>query len=307
MLTYFSRHTATLDIDDDTRRALWESQKIAIHYPKLKTGQLGDQDLDSLDPNDYEKSGRKAMNALRSLAQSGGYVCAQYFGFELSLVGQVKPNSPIELMNGKWGNRNGVAGRVAVLKTLQLNRVKLIKPDDCAAILVGRPRQGTLMRWPNAGEAIANIVEGIRCEARLSDLSPAQQEVLCSEFLRLPEARQVGLPTLAHLLLPVGGTMKDIDIYGLATDGKRIFAQVTYKELDHASWKIDRLKNYLACGDSHVILFCKVDTITFSDGILVVPIDSVASWFRASLHGERWFSMVLHGGASNLEGADERS
>jgi hypothetical protein len=33
MATYFVRHTLDLDIDDDTRRALWEARKIAIHFP----------------------------------------------------------------------------------------------------------------------------------------------------------------------------------------------------------------------------------------------------------------------------------
>jgi hypothetical protein len=65
-------------------------------------------------------------------------------------------------------------------------------------------------------------------EPQLSDLSPSQQEILCSEFLRMPEVESRGLPRLVHLLLPPGKTMRDIDIVGTAADGKRLLAQVTF-------------------------------------------------------------------------------
>ena len=44
------------------------------------------------------------------------------------------------------------------------------------------------MRWPRFGEAIANLVEDRISEKSLADLSPDQQEILCSEFMRLPDA-----------------------------------------------------------------------------------------------------------------------
>ena len=38
MITYFVRHTSILDIDEPTRRMLWESHRIAIHFPHDNTG-----------------------------------------------------------------------------------------------------------------------------------------------------------------------------------------------------------------------------------------------------------------------------
>lgn len=145
------------------------------------------------------------------------------------------------------------------------------------------------MRWPSAGQTIANLVERRAGSTHLSDLSPAQLEVICSELMRLPDAELLGLPTLASLLLPAGGTMKDIDIYGLATDGKQIFAQVTYSNASEAAWKADRLRPYLVTGDAHGILFCQTDAISRQDGLLTFPIEIAATAFRHSAIGKQWY------------------
>jgi hypothetical protein len=226
------------------------------------------------------------MNALKELERAGGYVCAQYHGQEACLVGMVDPGSSIELIYGTWGSN---PARKAILKTLRLKRVKVVRPSESVAILVGRPRQGTLMRWPNAGKAIERLVEGQAGEVELADLSPSQQEVLCSEFLRLSDAQFRGLPKLICLLLPVGGTMKDIDVYALAEDGRRIFAQVTFRPLKEAQPKLDRLLPYKDCR-SHLLLFCKAEAIVVVNGVTVVPIEDAFKQFRLSPTGQRWFA-----------------
>jgi hypothetical protein len=252
ILTYFIRHTAAMDIEATALSSLWSSHTIAIHYPHDKQHALGIENMRSLDPDDYGGSARSAMRALVALAKTGGYVCAQYYGHHNALVGCVEPDSTIDLLECKWGDRNRLSGRRAVLKTLQLNRVLEIDPSHSVAILAGRPRQGTLMKWPNAGKSIENYVEGkLASSGGSSDLLPHQQEVACCEFLRLPESDRFELPRLVCQLMRTGGTMKDIDICGLASDGKKIFAQVTHHTLSDAKWKLDRLRPYIALGDSH--------------------------------------------------------
>lgn len=230
------------------------------------------------------------MRALVELANSGGYVCAQYFPQDETLVGYIAPNSKIELISGKWGSRSKRQGRPAILKGLSLQKVKVIEPKDSVGILAGRPRMGTIMRWPSAGKAIEYLVENRRGEPTLSDLSPAQQETLCSEFMRLPEATAFKLPNLAHLLLPTGRTLKDVDIYGIARDGKVIFAQVTYLALDHkqAKAKLDRLRVYEDRGKHHLIFFCQCPQLETIDGILVCPISSVFEHFGLTETGKTW-------------------
>ena len=239
MDTYYIRHTEALDIDGATRERLWRERRIAIHFPHYKHGQdphgdipEGEPDNASLDLDDYPSRGRNAMRALIGLAKTGGYVCAEYYGQHQCMLGFVDPDSQIELLRGQWGSRNGCDGRQAILKTLPLKNFKFVNSSDFAVIFVGRPRQGTIMRWKRAGKSIENEVEGRQSIPALGDLSPDQQEVMCSEFLRSASAEQFGLPRLAHLLLPVGRTMKGIDICGTTISGLTLFAQVTYHCLE---------------------------------------------------------------------------
>jgi hypothetical protein len=179
-------------------------------------------------------------------------------------------------------------GRTAILKTLQLTKVTLVKPLDYAVLLVGRPRQGTIMRWPLAGKVVENIVEGRTTKLRLGDLSYRQQEIFCSEFLRLEDAASSGLPRLVHLLLPPGRTMRDIDVTGLADDGKMVLAQVTFSPLSTAHWKIQRLLPYREPKRAHLILFCACDAAANQDGVIIFPIERAFTAFTATKLGELW-------------------
>lgn len=290
MRTYFVRHTARLDIDIETREQLWKDRRIAIHYPHDRAGHLGATDNSSLEVKDYPPNGRRALKALLALSQSGGYVCAQHHGHEDAQIGFVPAGSPIQLVHGAWGSRRGHQGRPAILKTLQLRKIRLVRPAEHAVILVGRPRQGTIMRWPRARKLIENLVEGRNQVASFEDLSPDQQEVLCSEFLRSDDAMASGLPRLAHLLLPVGRTMKDIDILGIATDYKRIFAQVTFAPLGQVEWKLKRLRAYDSGDGEHFILFCDVARPLTRQGVLVFPIRTAFQSLTAGPIGREWLS-----------------
>jgi hypothetical protein len=55
-------------------------------------------------------------------------------------------------------------------------------------------------------------------EKLLEVLSPKQWETMCAEYLRVTEG-------VRPLLLAVGSTLKDIDIYGVNRDGRRVLAQ----------------------------------------------------------------------------------
>ncbi|MGH8092272.1 MAG: hypothetical protein ACREIF_02200 [Chthoniobacterales bacterium] len=288
MNTYFIRHTADMDIDDQTRRYLWDERKIAIHFPHDDSGNR-EKDSRELAPERYSGSARKAMRALTALADSGGYVCGRYFPpYEDCLVGFVEPNSQIELVEGRWGKKWGLEGRVAVLKTLPLTRTKIVKPTDCAVIMVGRPRQGTIMKWTSAVKTIENIVEGRRSAPAVIDLFVAQQEIMCSEVMRLPAAVEVGLPSLACLLLPVGRTMKDIDIAGLTAAGRKILAQVTYAPLANCQAKLDRLVAHKDPATTDLVFFCDCDSVETREGALIFPIQKAFDMFSSSTLGKEW-------------------
>jgi len=177
MDTYFIRHTERLDIDERTRNLLWKRRTIAIHYPGDKSGKVRRVDNRSLSLNDYSGNGLKAMRKLVEVATNGGYVCAEYLHHLECILGYVKPGSKIELLRGRWGSRNELNGRVAILKSPPLKRVKLVSPGAFAVIGAGRPRQGTIMRWWKAGKVIETIVEGKRHRPSFDLLSPTRNYV----------------------------------------------------------------------------------------------------------------------------------
>lgn len=299
MKTYYIRHTKDLDIDNITRVHLWKNRKIAIHFPHDKDGILREKDNDSLDPNDYSGDDKGAITVLNELAKDGGYVCAEYSLPDKNecLVGYVKPHSEIKFIQGTWGDLKGYSGRPAILKALSLQKVKVIKPSEQTKLLIGRPRRGTIARWHEADEKVENLVNGIKkSNPDLKDLKPAQQETLCSEFMRLPEITFPRLPILSHLLLPIGRNMKDVDIYGISQDGKEIFAQVTYSKFEEAEVKkkCKKLSKYSDEGKNHLVFFCNTkEPKKDEDGILIFPIQQVFDRFISTKAGKEWLQYSL--------------
>jgi hypothetical protein len=294
MDTYYARHTQELDIDDVTRQRIWADKRIAIHFPRNKDGKLRRKDNRSLDPADYPSRDKGAIRALTNLAKNGGYVCAEYYQQSDCMVGYVRPNSTIELLRGTWGSKSGYDGRKAVLKSLRLKKVKFVTPCDSQVFLIGRPRQGTIMRWRRTGETIENIVKGRRDVAALGLLSFEQQEIMCSEFMRSLAARQLGLPNLVHLLVPVGRTMKGIDICGITGTGSMVLAQVTYSDLEHCREKFDALLRYRDGKRNTLVFFCNGTELKHKDGVRILSLQSVYDSFVATPTGKLWIERAIN-------------
>ena len=162
METFFARHTHDIDIDAPTRARLWNEQWVAVHYPDYLGGGIGEQDNESLNPDDYPGRAMRAIRALQRLAENGGYVCAQYHDHDDYLIGKIAARTPIKLLRGTWGSIWGNEGRPAVLKALQLHQVKVVNAKHYPALaqaLLHRPRRGTLQRWWQDGGVIRDIVE----------------------------------------------------------------------------------------------------------------------------------------------------
>ncbi len=299
MQTFYARHTKMLDIDDAFRNRLWEEKLVAIHYPDHQDGSRESPDNESLDPEKYPQRQKQVIRALVELAQEGGYVCAEYYNQTGSVnkcrIGRIEPGTEIEFQKGRWGSKD----RTAVLKAVRLKDDQELSPSQYATVLVGRPRQGTLMRWKRVGNRIKNLVEGCVPLPTLANLLPPEQEVLCCEFLRLPEAKTAGLPQLAHLLLPIGRTMRGVDIVGMTDQGDMLFAQVTYLDLDASTKKLETLNAYKGNG-VHLVLFCKTSEVKRQDGVTIYPIERVLSSFVATEQGRKWLECVLCPSGGNI-------
>lgn len=299
METYFIRHSQDkTGVDEKTRNRMWEERRVFIHYPWDKSGE-NKSDSKSVNPDDYEGGAKRAVGALKSLADAGGFVCAHYSEHDEWLVGLVRPKSKIRLFKGRWTPDDEDRPRghdgIAIIKTIQLHKPCPVSPYEYAAMQSAQPRQGTIVRWPSVGDLIETIVHRQKRKITFDMLGAGEQEVMCAEFLRRRETKHFGLPRLVCLLRDVGRTMKDLDILGIAADGKRIFAQVT-----HYSWnspaankKFENLKKFRSNKGSHLLFFCDCEKRMKIGGVVVSPIRKVYDRFIRTLTGETWKRHLL--------------
>ncbi len=262
MRSYFVRHTERLLVNDDDLRKLWHEDRVAIHYPEEQS-KLKEEDNRSLHPADYGGRGKTAVSRLAELAASGGYVWAESFVSDdkAAKVGFVKPGTEVVLRDARWKLRGqDVSGRSdgdpAVLKSVKLTRVRSVPRRKQIGLRDGRPQQGTISYW-HVGDRLADFVEGRPSAQVWPNLSVAQQEAVCAEYLRDTHQARPDLPRLHRLLLPVGRTLQDVDIYGYADDGREIFGQVTYHSWNKAPAIKKRalLRPYGEHG-AHLLFFC---------------------------------------------------
>ena len=277
---------------------MWRENRIFVHFPWDKSGNKT-ADSKSLNPDDYNGFRKGGISALNRLAADGGFVAAHFIDHDNWLVGQIAPNSKIEIREGKWRpeelEQSGLKNHdgIVILKTLKLTNCRQIVPASYALLQAVQPRQGTIMRWHKAGGLVEAIVTGQKPKISFDLLSPAHQETLCAEFLRRPIASQFGLPQLDCVLCDVGRSMKDLDIFGLATDGGKIFAQVTHDVLKKAEHKIAALKKYQENKHDHLILFCDHEKQEIRDGVIIAPIKEVFKNFTVTQSGKRWLQGVF--------------
>ncbi len=279
-----------MDVEQSLRDRLWDTRLIGIHFPQHLNPGPNDPDNESIDPADYPQPGRSAMAVLSRLSAEGGFVLAEYWMRPGCLVGMVEPKTPITLLRGKWGKLHGREGIEAVLKTLKLSKVQEISEIRSARLLAGRPRQGTLMRWHSIRHLVQNLVLGIDAPLTIRDLIPTFQEVMCAEFLRLP-TELTGLPQMASLILPVGRTLRGLDIYGLTASGGLIAAQVTMQPSAACPGKVAALNGFV--GENVMrIFFCEDESSRVKDGIQFYSLATAFEKFTTTSQGKAWLSIV---------------
>jgi hypothetical protein len=287
MRSYFIRHTEKMSVRDEDLQDLWNQNRIAIHYPDRLDGDRS-VDNDSTEPDDYPdypSKGRAAMRVLKELAENGGYVWVEScVDRKRAKVGRVHPRG-IEVCHAKWAYNSDYPGREAALKTVQFECVNTVEMGEAVGLRAGRPRQGTIVRW-HCGTRLADLVEGNTTLQEWGNLSTEQQEAACAEFLRHHEGDH---PRVRFLLLPVGRTLKDVDIYGLDPDGHKVFAQVTYHKPGSKEFgeKLEKLKEY-ANSDTGVklVYFCRCADVAEDDGVYYIPVSNeksgVLGWIKAN-------------------------
>jgi hypothetical protein len=212
----FVRHK----FEEDSVRQLWKNKQIALRF----------ENIPSIIPEDYAtKSGHDAMKRLQDFCAEGVIVGASYRSCEpFKLVtGTIGPGDPNELI--QIANINGYHHKVVTLEHPKEYRYR----DH--PLLAVQPRHGTISQWKIAGKYLRALYTGSELPRDVSSLAPGQLEVLCYEYLRL-------MCQIDALILPIGRSLRDIDIYGICTDGQRTIAQVTHSKSEQT---VRKKRDYL--------------------------------------------------------------
>lgn len=293
MACYYARHTK-IAISEEAIADLCSRGRIAVHYPEATGRPLSRYpDAESLDPGDYSGRAKATLRALVDLARDGGLVVAHYRGGDGAngqqlVVGRVPPESTIELERNRWCQGSRYPGREAWLKTLAYERLGTVPVTSQRRALAFVPRQSTLCVWHKIGDRIEKWISGSGGGSDLAELTSDEQEVLCAEFLRDPSIP--GLPRLSALLMPVGRTMRDVDIVGTADDGKLLYAQVKF---DHKTGYAADLSRLYGHTDAHLLLFSGIEESDLSGRVLQVSLGEVFERFRRTARGAEWLRHVL--------------
>lgn len=232
----------------------------AIHYQHALKDDIDKTILENhLDPINYKPRswGKAAVTRLLNYSESGAIVVADYSS---SYYTGSKPKNPktvnigilpeqtivkVECYEPESDERKEYKHGL-FYKQVKLQNVVPLRQADRALILAIHPRGNTVIHWEKGEEAIRFIYKRtLGLTPRPSELSfkmlfPAQQEVLCSEYLRVKGSREI---RLKHLLLPVGREMKSIDIFG-SNERRLVLGQVSFTDNPGIiEEKVESLKN----------------------------------------------------------------
>ena len=292
---YFVRHKMHIPYED--AKELFEKRLIAFHY----------EDVRSWDPNEYSSmAAKKTIKHFEKLDKHGDWVIADYSPIlcadkdrnvskendgKTILVGKVEQNSRdyyestglCTKEKAKEHDNERLKDK-HIYKTLRLEKYKALSVLSYTLFQLPFPR-GTIspLRMISVDNVKRMCNRGKRGNRgkllnEVKSLAPSQLEVLCEEYLRVENRKMKDLPRLKMLLAPIGGSMKDIDIAGLDSNGRYIFAQVSQAKDTRIEEKIERLRR-VGDKESSLIYFGPKDTRQRSkyekEGIRYVDIEEV--------------------------------
>jgi hypothetical protein len=293
--SYFIRHK--MDITAEATEELCKDNLIAIHFTDYQFTNTKDY----LEPERYNTkilpmfnsheitAVKRAIGTFRELNEKGGYIWAEYF--DQIKVGKVIASSFREIRKRRKKASKVYTEEESLLKTLKIECIKKIKPEDAMSLKVCRPPFTTVTEWKAVSNRLECMVEGTPMPKEWGSLFDSEQESICAEFLREKHENSHNLPILKHLLLPVGRTMKDVDIYGVSKDNKQIFGQVFFESEKKSTSKKDKLKGYR--GERVFFCDCPNQEIKYNekDDMWIVPCQIVKKWL---MQNEKLLSNYFH-------------
>jgi hypothetical protein len=240
----------------DTLQRMWDDRVVALDYEAIP----------SADPEKYNKSGKRSIKLLNDCAQHGALVGADYRHLynDKILVGEIEENSKIQIKEYSG---------YKFYKVVYMKNAKEVSYLDYPILLSLQPRGAAISRWPSAYKILDAVINDRPMPWEVFSLDLNQLEVICYEFLKEQKL-------IEHLLLPIGRTLRDIDIIGVNRNGCKVLAQVTFSRSTSEIWnKAERLISYNKNGE--ILYFFCPDQVTDikNPKIKYIAIESVFNFF----------------------------
>lgn len=245
-----------MDSTEQIYSKLAEEGLIAVHYGGELKGNLDPTNLEvRKNPENYKKKAKHVLTRFKQCCNKGAIVFADYSNPQYvnlqkkACIGIVSEGTDFDavLYHGRQDYPDGL-----IYEQVKLLNFKTFSYGQIESFLAIHPRGGTLVHWKEAEDIVKFVYRrelGFPIDLNkitFEVLFPAQQEVLCSEFLRLKAPAEL---RINYLLLPVGRGMKTIDIDG-ASRNVHLMAQVSFTTQEREIIaKIDDMKELaLNCG-----------------------------------------------------------
>jgi hypothetical protein len=248
----------------EVMREAWESNVAVIDYIEVK-------DLNNAfnpDAPEYvnDLSAKKTIRKINNFFQNGGGLVAIFSA--LTHPNKLRVGFVKKLSGGLHCFESYPSYS---FKVINYEFVAEIEIDTCSSLFAKIPRQTTFTHWPSAKKTLNQIYKGEALKIdEPSDLDPSQLEILCYEWMK-----DKGL--IDRLTMPIGRTMRFVDIVGVDKELKNVYAQVTFHNKDSKEFtnKLNVLKDNFR-GNLH--FFCNGKS-EVNEGINITSIDEVFNWF----------------------------
>jgi len=201
--------------EEIVNRKAYDQKKLSIHF----------QNIESVNPEDHDKSGKSALTTLHKFCQDGALIALDYSTIDKTglYIGKIKAGTKIglEKIKDKW------------YKTVQVTELRKRTYLDYPLLNI-KPIKQTVCKWRILDYRLDFIYEEKELPIKLDSLVDKQLEVICSEYLHMYKIIHASI-------LKIGGSQSKIDISGIGTNERKVFAQVSFKVTNE---KIEKLKIY---------------------------------------------------------------
>ena len=271
-----------MDVTLETQNHFIETGNIAVHYCE---DILPGKDRCSTNPEDYKQRAARVLRRMRRFCEKGALAVGYYNEHPPNrmLIGLIPSGSKIEAeVHDLWKNEYYPSGDTCY-KTIQLKNYFEVDLNKNRQLESCIPRGNVFVRWKVNGvdrtiKYLYKIHHGLieKRDRNVYDLSYAQLEVLCSEYLRMINTDY----RIDHFVTPVGRSQKSTDVDGINEQGT-VLAQVSFSQDENEiKEKMGALLQYDDINTKLVYFGPEFKRKQVIDPIKYIPIEEVFEYIK---------------------------